>query len=234
MKEHKFLAFDIEITKVVKGNDWLAQRPLGISVAATLPEDSTARSWYGQGRPSREPWSQMPRAQVQVLVTYLQNMTAEGYTLLTWNGLGFDLNVLAEESGLLYECRDLAMDMVDPMFHFYWEHGYPVGLQAVARGMGLFGKTGTGAEAPVKWAEGRYQEVIDYCIQDTQVLLDVTRATEICGHLYWYSREGNLQKWVIEGKRLLTVEETMQTPAPVNPWLPVENFTGWLLERDAP
>lgn len=174
----------------------------------------------------------MPQAQVKVLVTYLQNMVMEGYTLLTWNGLHFDLDILAEESGLLYECRDLVMDMVDPMFQFYWHHGFPVSLQAVASGMGLWGKTGVGIEAPIKWSQGRYQEVIEYCIQDVQVLLNVTKTVELCGHLYWYSHKGHLRKWIIEDKQWLTVSEVMQTPAPHNPLIPPDSFTSWLMEGD--
>ncbi len=32
-----------------------------------------------------------------------------GYTLLTWNGLNFDLPVMAEESGLVAECKKLLL-----------------------------------------------------------------------------------------------------------------------------
>ena len=42
------------------------------------------------------------------LVRYLEDQVAQGYTLLTWNGLGFDLDILAEESGMLPNCRRLA------------------------------------------------------------------------------------------------------------------------------
>ena len=44
----KYLAFDIEIAKpLVGGDDWKAQRPLGISCAATLRSDQEEPTlWY--------------------------------------------------------------------------------------------------------------------------------------------------------------------------------------------
>lgn len=52
-------------------------------------------------------------------------------------GVGFDLDILAEESGLLEHCRDLAVSHVDMMFHILCRLGYGVGLDAAARGMEL-------------------------------------------------------------------------------------------------
>jgi hypothetical protein len=39
------------------------------------------------------------------------------YTIVTWNGTGFDFDILAEESGMLAECKGLAVNHVDMMFH---------------------------------------------------------------------------------------------------------------------
>jgi len=50
----------------------------------------------------------MRKPEVAALVRYLLDMADQGFTLLTWNGLGFDLPVLAEESAMLDECRRLA------------------------------------------------------------------------------------------------------------------------------
>lgn len=229
MSQRKFLAFDIETAKLFEsGKDWRDHRPLGITVAVTLPEDAEPRAWYGQGAPDGFPLPRMPNDQAQDLVAYLQRKVGEGYTLLAWNGLGFDLNVLAEESGLIRDCRALALDMVDPMFHFYWVHGYPVGLQAVADGMGLPGKGGAGHEAPQKWAECRYQEVTDYCIQDVQTLLQVTRAIETLGHLFRITRSGKSERWDVESRQLLKVRHVLELPSPRSPWIPQTQFTDWL------
>jgi len=231
MSKRNYLAFDIEITKIVEGTDWLSQRPLGISVACTLErraDEEELRYWFGEGHPDGCPWDKMPQLQVQTLVHFLEAKIYEGLTPLTWNGLHFDLNILAEESGMVDECRDLAMDMVDPMFHFYWVHGYPVGLQAVTSAMLGKSKTGTGAEAPLKWAMGLYDEVMEYCANDVRILLDVVLQIESRGRMEWFSRAGKLMEWEIPGGRLLTVREVLALPARVDPWIPVEDFTRWL------
>ena len=234
MNKRNYLAFDIEIAKIVEGTDWLSQRPLGISVACTLEHragEEKLRYWFGEGRPNGWPWDQMPQSQAQVLVYFLKAKVEQGFTLLTWNGLHFDLDILAEESGLWEECRELAMGMVDPMVHFYWAHGYPVGLQAVTTAMTGQSKTGTGADAPVKWSEGLYDEVMDYCANDVRILLDLTLEIETRGCIEWITQAGNLREWRLPEDRLLTVREVLQLRAPVNPWIPVEDFTGWLRRR---
>ncbi len=40
----------------------------------------------------------MTLEEVAGLLQYLCKMAGEGYTILTWNGLGFDFDILAEES----------------------------------------------------------------------------------------------------------------------------------------
>jgi len=229
----KWLSFDIEITKEVEGHDWLAQRPLGISVACTYLErpevkERETRYWWGQGRPGGIPWDKMPRQQVCTLVCYLQEMVQEGYTLLTWNGLHFDLNILAEESGMLAECRALARGMVDPMFQFNQMQGYPVGLNAVATAMTGQSKSGTGADAPVKWAAGLYQEVMDYCANDVLILYQLAQEIENRGWIEWVSRSFKLQRLELP-QGLLTVQEVLDTiPGHSNPFIPMDSFIGWL------
>ena len=88
--------------------------------------------------------------------------------------LGFDFDILAEESGMLEECRDLAVSHVDMMFHVFCQLGYGVGLDAAARGMELAGKSKgmSGVLAPVLWAEGRREEVLEYVAQDVRTTLE--------------------------------------------------------------
>ena len=42
------------------------------------------------------------------LVADLTSFVDQGYTILTWNGVGFDFNILREESCLTSQCRKLA------------------------------------------------------------------------------------------------------------------------------
>jgi hypothetical protein len=87
----KYLAFDIETARVVPSDaaDWHSHRPLGISCAATLSADADQpRLWHGGDRSC--PADRMGREEAAALVRYLEAQVASGFTLLTWNGLGFD------------------------------------------------------------------------------------------------------------------------------------------------
>src|SRR5262249_12571246 len=115
----RYLAFDIETAKDVPGEDfnWRPHRPLGISCAATLASDSSeVRLWHGKTREGT-PANQMTRAEAEGLIQYLCNMAEDGFTILTWNGLGFDFDILAEESAAGSSCKECALGHVDMMFH---------------------------------------------------------------------------------------------------------------------
>jgi hypothetical protein len=156
----KYVAFDIETAKVLPENepDWNSHRPLGIACAATLLGDGNdVVLWHGG---SDGPTDKMSQQEAAGLVKYLAAHVGLGYTIVTWNGLGFDLDILAEESGMLAECRELAISHVDLMFHILCRLGYGVSLDAAAKGMGLAGKPEgmNGAKAPVMWTEGKREE----------------------------------------------------------------------------
>ena len=119
--------------------------------------------------------------------------TPTTFTLLTWNGLGFDFDILAEESGMLDECRRLALGHVDMMFHIYAHLGYPLGLSKAAKGMGTLGKPEgmDGEIANRMWQDGERMPVISYCAQDVHATLALARECEKQRHLQWTSNRGN-------------------------------------------
>jgi RNase_H superfamily len=229
----KYCAFDIEIARVVGEGieDWKSMRPLGISCAATLTADGQLTHWYG-GQPGNLPGERMSQAEVRELVFYLQKQTAAGYTILTWNGLSFDFDILAEESGLLDDCSALAMGHVDMMFHLFCLKGYPLGLDKAAKGMGLAGKTPgmTGDLAPRYWQEGKRAEVLEYVAQDVRTTLDLGLITEKRGQLNWISNTGRPQFVKLPG-RWYNVIEAMRLPEPDTSWMkdPMQRsgFTRW-------
>jgi len=92
----------------------------------------------------------MQRQEVANLVDHWVAMANSGFTIVTWNGLSFDFDVLAEESGQLAECRQLALERIDMMFHIFCVKGFPVGLDNAARGTGIAGKPAgmSGVKAP--------------------------------------------------------------------------------------
>ncbi len=227
----KYLAFDIETASTAK-DDWHSHRPLGISCAATLLGDSQEPTlWHGGDRAN--PNDRVSQEEAAALVEYLSRQVASGYTLLTWNGLGFDLDVLSEESNLLPQCRALAIAHVDMMFHAFCQLGHGVGLDAAAHGMGLAGKAKgiKGADAPVLWAQGKREGVLAYVAQDVRTTMNLATACEIRGELCWVARSGKVRSMELpEG--WLTVSEAQRLPPPDTSWMdspwPRERFTGWM------
>ena len=231
----KLIAFDIEIAKPLPDGveDWSHYRPLGIACAATVTSGESPVLWYGN-KSTGEYGDRMNPAEAQELVKYLQEQVDSGGTILTWNGLGFDFDILAEESSLLAECSELALNHIDMMFHLFCMKGYPLGLDKAAKGMGLTGKTPgmTGDMAPRLWQEGEYLKVLEYLQQDVQTLIELWAAVDGLRKLTWISNRGYPQRLPLP-KGWVKVEEALKLPLPdtswmSNPW-PRSKFSGWLV-----
>jgi len=231
---YRYLAFDIEITNPIPegSEDWKAARPLGISCAATLTVEGELKHWYGKKAGSGYA-ARMSREEAAGLVSYLEEQVKSGYTILTWNGLGFDFDILAEESGCLSACKRLAMEHVDMMFHVFCARGYGLGLDKAARGMGLPGKTTgmDGSMAPMLWKKGEFQKVLDYVAQDVRTTLDMARVVDKNRTLRWVSNSGYPASLPLPNG-WLTVRSALELPEPDNsrlrnPWKRGK-FTGWM------
>lgn len=238
----RWISFDIEIAALIPegAEDWKQHRPLGITCAAVAWQnaydgDTETMVYHGKNNDS-EPMPRMTKHECQILVHRLRELARQGHTILGWNSLGFDFNILAEESGMRAECVELALHHTDMMFQVFCERGHPLGLDAAARGMGLAGKIEgvNGALAPQLWAQGEYDKVLQYVAQDAKATLEIALEVERRGHLCWTSKKGRLNR--LEVPRWLTVFEAMQLPEPENKWLsnpwPRSKFTGWM-ERPA-
>lgn len=231
----QYLAFDIETAKDVPGDDfnWRPHRPLGISCAATLASDTgQLLHWYGKTR-DELPEERMSEEQAQELVQYLSKMAANGYRILTWNGLGFDFDILAEESGAAASCRECALDHVDMMFHVFCYLGYPVALDKAAQGMGLPGKPSgmSGMKAPKLWAKGHFKEVLEYVAQDVRTAMQIAQTSEQRRRFEWITRRGSKSSMPLTNG-WLTVGESLRLPEPDTSWMsnPLlrRDFTAWL------
>ena len=158
--QKKYAAFDLETAiEVPDGDDWREYRPLGITCAALYaPELATDPvTWCGTDEAGGIA-DRMGREELFLMVRQLEALQQhQGFTLVTWNGLGFDFDVLAEESGAPEEWRRLALDHVDMMFHVLCKLGHPLGLETAAQGMSVEGKTEgrEGAMAVSMWNEGQ-------------------------------------------------------------------------------
>lgn len=229
-----YAAFDIETVKQFPdGARWQQHRPLGIACAAVFTSSmEQPRVWHGATADGAIA-EQLSKEESRGLVNDLVAMVEAGFTLLTWNGTAFDFDVLAEESGMLEECRDLARSHVDMMLHFFCVKGYPLALKTACTGAGTTTKPEgmDGARAVRMWREGARQEVIDYCGLDTRITLELAVATERLGRLPWTSRAGNpLHLRLRRGWQ--SVEHVLRYPEPDTSWmdspLSRRQFTAWL------
>ena len=119
---------------------------------------------------------------------FLGSQVAAGFTILSWNGLGFDFDILRRgiwSAPIL--CRQLAVTHVDLMFHVFCEKGFAMGLDAAAKALCSRGKTNgmQAVLAPKMWAEGKIQQVLRYVADDCRLTLDVAKSAEADGRFAW-------------------------------------------------
>lgn len=220
----KLAAFDLEIAKeFASGGRWQDAAPLGVTCAMVeLSDGAEAICWKGVPQLSPEECRQV--------VKELAGLAADGYTIVTWNGCGFDFPVLAQESAALSDCARLAMNHVDLMLIVTFTKGWYLSLEAALKGAGLGGKLkvvklndGTtidnmaGEQAPRLWARGEHEAVLAYLRRDVLQLLDLTRVVQDRRAIRWTSRSGSPASVAVP--RLLTVSECLAIPEPDTSWM---------------
>jgi len=232
----KVIAFDLEIVKdIPEGALWRDVRPLGISCAAFLLSEDPLSELHYHSQTGLPISGAMDKHELEDLISLLENhVNVGGYKIVTWNGLGFDFDVLAEESGMVEECKELALNHIDMMFQFFCIKGFPVGLDAVAKGLGLSGKMGgmSGALAPHLWASPNLRDrlkVLRYVHQDAVTTLEIFEKASEVGRIDWYTQKGKLSSCWLNGWK--TVKECLELPVPDTSWMdnPIsrEEFYAW-------
>jgi hypothetical protein len=231
----KYLAFDIETAREFPDEafNWRLHRPLGISCAALLPMDAKEPIiWHGK-KADASPAERLSQAEAAQLVQDLLKHVADGYTIVTWNGLGFDFDVLAEESAARIQCKELALNHVDMMFHVFCDRGFPVALDKAAQALGIPGKPPgmSGMMAPQLWAQGRFRDVIDYVSQDVRMALQIALECDQRRRFEWITRKGTRSSMQL-AKGWLTAREASCLPEPDTSWMdsaiPRSDFMEWL------
>ena len=216
------LAFDLEIVKdIPQWSNWKDIRPLGISCAASHSEQDQTNFWY-HGWLNKEPLAgAMTKEELKPMLEYFKFRHDEGCKLLTWNGLQFDFDVLAEESGEYELCKELAISHIDMMFQIFCIKGYPLGLNTVAHGLRLQGKTEGmhGDLAPQMWSNSLEDrnKVLEYVMQDAKTTFEVFEASSKRQSITWTSKSGKLQYMSIP--KWLSVNECMKFPLPDVSWM---------------
>jgi hypothetical protein len=239
----RYIAFDIEISKPLpdKCEDWKQYRPLGISCAATLRKDTEKPEWnerllwcggnvawsdapdrcdsqYGEDAVNWMLAAQMSQFECSQLLDYLRYGE---FMVVTWNGLAFDFDILAEEAYAFDKplAIKLAMSHTDMAFHMLCELGYMCSLQNASKGMKLEGKKEgiSGAKAPDMWKESREQQnlVLEYVKQDVKATAELYEAVLHTGSLGYLTRKGAKRRMLVPHWR--TVEEAMRQPELPNP-----------------
>ncbi|HEC61534.1 MAG TPA: hypothetical protein ENI27_04700 [bacterium] len=237
------LSFDIEISDVfddlAPGEDWNDRAPFHISVAATVPSEPYAgwgksELWFSRVSGRGHPTESINKTEALALLIYLWNaQDSNHFKVCAWNGLGFDFKWLGYNAGDMELAKKVALKSYDPMFQFYNQKGFPVGLAKVAAGLGIEQtKLMDGADAPRKWRDGHYQEVMDYVIGDCEMTNQIIEGIETIGGVRWVTQRGKLSSEAMPV--LKTVEEVLNEPLPNQSWMsdPISrsSFAGWLDE----
>jgi len=232
----KYLGFDIEVCSWPEDNNWDRKTPLGVSCIGLMgtdwdkPEVYYASSCSGSPEPRA-----MNELELKHFVSDLVHYNDE-YIITSWNGLQFDFLVMAlDHPEEVRAYAYFALNHIDPMFEIFCTKGWPVGLNAVAKGLGLPGKLSdgvSGADAPKMWMEGTKEDrelVLEYVGQDAKTTVDIVDVGTRLEKLYWRSKSGRPQS--IPYKNPRTCTECLQIPEPDNSWMdnPLErkSFYDW-------
>ena len=133
---------------------WDNIRAFGLSVAVTWDASNEFREWYepDAGR----------------LIGELRAFDR----IVTFNGLRFDLEVLAAY-GDVSELRGKSLDLLQDLKR---RLGFRVKLESLAQATLGKGKTGSGLDAVQWWRSGDpalRQRVVEYCRQDVEILREI-------------------------------------------------------------
>jgi hypothetical protein len=229
----KTLALDIEISNVFDlrpGEDINKYAPFDVAVAATQVAGGEERLWCSRDAEG-SPQPRMNRENARQLLNYLEQMQRDGIKVCAWNGLSFDLRWIARAADDVKTASRVARAMYDPMFQFFKLKGFPVGLEAVAKGLGLSArKSMNAADAPKYWAAGEHQRVFDYVLGDVRMTTEIVRVIGERREFAWLTQRGELRREKLA--RLKSVEECLNDPLPDQSWMktPIrqEVFTGWM------
>ena len=230
----KYLSVDIEISdefELRPGEDLLDHAPFHISVAATAGSEGSHTLWHSAGADGR-PALQMDQDKARELLAFLAAKQREGWQLFAWNGLSFDLRWIGYNAGDMESAAKVALGMYDPMFQFFNQRGFPVGLAAVGEAMGVGqAKLMNSADAPREWRKGNHQKVMEYVVGDCQITNQIVAAIASQGRVSWRTRAGTLSSEPMP--RLKTVAEVLREPEPDQSWmkgpgLRRSKFTEWL------
>lgn len=229
----KLLSFDIEISDIFElkeGEDLEKYAPFHISVAAMAIHGGEEKLWYSYDDDG-VPTTSITQQCACDLLRYLDEKQQKGFMVCAWNGLSFNLKVIGQQANDLALAARIALKSYDPMFQFFNQTGFPVGLAKVAKAMGIDQeKLMDGVDAPKEWRAGKYQEVMDYCMGDCQMTNKIILAIQEAQQVKWVTKKGIVRSKPLS--ELRQVEKVIKDPAPDQSWMkqPLlkEKFYKWI------
>lgn len=229
----KILGFDIEISNVFDlrpGEEIEKYAPFDVAVAATQISGGEHRLWFSPGADDK-PSVNMQQREARELLDYLEQMQRGGCAVCAWNGLSFDLQWVARAADDLPAASRIARAMYDPMFQFFKLKGFPIGLEAVAKGLGIgMKKSMDAADAPREWQAGNHKRVFEYVLGDVRMTNEIVSTIESRREIAWITQRG--KRSTVPLPKLKTVEDCMRDPMPDQSWMdnPIaqDKFTRWL------
>jgi hypothetical protein len=229
----KILSFDIEISDVFEltpGEDMEKYAPFHISVAATAIDGGEERLWFSEDAEGT-PALNLTKQGAQEMLDYLAQQQDEGVMICAWNGLSFDLKWIGHQAQNMEMAAQIALQSYDPMFQFFNQKGYPVGLAKVGAGMGIGQeKLMNGADAPIEWRAGKFDRVKEYVMGDCQMTNLIVRAIQEAGEVRWLTSKGTVSRESMP--HLKTAQEVITDPGPDQSWmdtpLPKTKFYQWV------
>lgn len=211
----RFAAFDVELATAGERPDG-SDGPIAVACAAVLTDDMPRPVlWYGTAPRRDKPWPHLSHVEVRRLLNYLRELSGRGYTLVTWNSMGFDWDLLASESQDRSMCRQLALRHVDMMFHIVCVRGHRLSLSRAAHGMQVAGRNTQvgGTESQRMWAQGQHLSALGQLSQDVRITLDLADKCEQLQELRWEAHSGRPASLKLP-QGWLTVEEAREIPPP--------------------
>ena len=239
----KLLSYDIEIYNDFPEGE-VDLHDIIPSIAAICTTELDGRFFYS---PKNEDGSgaHMHPDIARNLVWAMWASAKDGYVPFTWNGTGFDFQLLAYYTGLIEECAHLALNSVDGMLLVTFRKGYYLGLDAALIGAGVAGKQHevtlndgsvitdmNGAKAPEMWRNGEYSAVMDYLRGDVVQPLKLGEVLLSSNQLKWTSKSGRPQGVFT---KMELVKDLFKLPVPDTSWMtdpPTRRkFIDWMPEN---
>lgn len=182
----KAIPVDYKLEQPIEGieycNGWDDVENMGISVIGTY------NNWSKEKIAFVEPGVNMQMIQDnkgpipnQVDLRHFQELLDEADVLVGFNNQNFD-DKLIKANGFVIPDKVVNYDILQeiwravglgPEFTYPYHAGFS--LAQACKVNGLKPKTGTGANAAILWQRGKYEEVIDYCLNDIEITTELFR-----------------------------------------------------------